>query len=195
MSSVERVRTSRPLLALLIAAGFGCLTAGLVNLADHPLARFGGYLLNAGWAWAGLAVLAGAIAAKPLAGAATGWLAAGVALFAFDTTDAFVDGTALTTALRADLSWWAVSLVFCPLLGFVGSQVRRADRIGLLARLVVPVGAALEMVVRPPGGGVHPQAQWAQWTAWILAALTVLLLLRRRSVRSAATAPSGRRRL
>jgi hypothetical protein len=173
------VPSSRLPTALAIAVGFGCLTAGLVNLAEHPAARLGGYLLNAGWAWAGLSVLAGALVVRPVPGAVTGWLAAGVALFAFDATDAVVHHASLGSALRADLSWWAVSLLFCPLLGLVGSTARRPGRSGLLARLVVPAGAALEMVVRPPGGGLQPEALWAQVTVWVLAALCTVVLLGR----------------
>lgn len=165
--------------ALALAVGFGVLTAGLVNLAEHPGARFGGYLLNAGWAWAGLSVLAGALVARPVPAAVTGWLAAGCALFAFDATDAVVRGAPLVSALRADLPWWAVSLVSCPLLGLVGSQLRRPDRLGLLARLVVPAGAALEMVVRPPGGGLHPEALAVQVVVWAVAAVTAAVLLTR----------------
>lgn len=171
--------TRRLPIALTVAVGFGCLTAGLVNLAEHPAARFGGYLLNAGWAWAGLSVLAGALVARPVLGAVTGWLAAGCALFAFDATDAVVRGAPLVSALRADLSWWAVSLVFCPLLGLVGSQLRRPDRLGLPARLVVPAGAALEMVLRPPGGGLHPEALGVQVSVWAVAAGTAVVLLTR----------------
>ncbi|MFI6316880.1 hypothetical protein ACIBG8_05145 [Nonomuraea sp. NPDC050556] len=49
------------------------------------------------------------------------------------------------------LVWWVASVVLGGPLGVVGAWARRPGVVGLLARLTVPVGAAVQMVVLPPG--------------------------------------------
>ncbi|GAB3261799.1 hypothetical protein GCM10027425_25400 [Alteromonas gracilis] len=100
-------------------------------------------VLNSGTVWAGLSVLAGWLVRRPAlaaaAGAGAGLLAllvhygAGVALGVFGT-DAF----------SSNATWFAAAVVAGPALGLVGAAARRTEALGLLARLVVPVGAVLE---------------------------------------------------
>jgi hypothetical protein len=181
------VPAPRLLLPLVLATCFGALNAVLA-VSARPAAEFVGQLLNAGWAWAGLAVLAGALVREPLLGAVAGVLSAGSALFAFDAVDALLREVSLVDALSADRLWWAAGLLFCPGLGVVGTQVRRPGTLGLLARLVVPTGAALEAGVRLDGQGVR----WTVWTAAAAVSLTLLTHHRRAVRESGGRAASGR---
>lgn len=100
-------------------------------------------VLNSGTVWAGLSVLAGWLVRRPapaaLAGAGAGLLAllvhygVGVALGVFG-----LDG------FSSNASWFVAAVVAGPVLGLVGAAARRTDALGLLARLVVPIGALLE---------------------------------------------------
>ncbi|MBB2901609.1 hypothetical protein FHR75_002424 [Kineococcus radiotolerans] len=172
--------SSRPLVVLALATGFGALNAAL-DLSSSPEARFGGSLLNAGWAWAGLAVLAGALVRTPRRAAAAGWLATSAALLAFALADALLRAVAPAATLRGDATWWAASLLVCPVLGFLGSRVRDPGPLGLLARLLVPLGAALEALVLPPGPAGDPVAVAARAATWLLAAAGALAALRHRA--------------
>ena len=110
-----------------------------------------GLLANAGSVWAGLAVLAGwfvvrrrpALVIGPVAlvAAVAGYYVAGVLLG--DRADVGFSG--LTGVLRL---WLTAAVVVGPVLGLVGHLARRADLLGVLARLVVPAAVLLEVVVR-----------------------------------------------
>jgi hypothetical protein len=53
------------------------------------------------------------------------------------------------SGLFSDLVFWSLSAVLLgPLLGLIGWRSRRRDLVGLLYRLVVPVGALAEMMMR-----------------------------------------------
>jgi hypothetical protein len=128
-------------------------------------------LLDGGWAWAGLAVAAGWLAGAPVRGA----LAAVVALLA--ATTAYY---ALDSELREEpfalywpelQRWWLASVACGPALGAVGAYVGRGGVRGLLAGLVVPVGALVQTVVLPPGSGnliVTPEMRLA-WAIVLVA--------------------------
>lgn len=84
--------------------------------------------------------------------------------------------------------WWFASVIFGGPLGCVGACVRRPGAIGLLARLTVPVGAAVQMVVLPPGRNEVVEAI-GKTVVWMAAAVSIgfvvahfLLVRRRRSV-------------
>jgi hypothetical protein len=117
--------------------------------------EFASLILDAGWAWAALAVLAGWLGTRQATG--------GRSLFrgAVSGLSALLCATAAYYGLDAVIdhdTWWGVateywmigSVLFGPVLGIVGALTRRRGWLGLLAGLVVPVGALLQLVVLPP---------------------------------------------
>ncbi|MFF0307471.1 hypothetical protein ACFYSC_08580 [Streptosporangium sp. NPDC004379] len=160
--------------ALAAGAGFGAATSLTNVLSNHyadlesRAATTGGVsaleivsvLVDSGWAWAGFAVLIGwlvACAGEDRPGTAVrAAAAAALALLAATAAYSFVDtvrgGGPLSSWYESEpLFWWVTSILFGAPLGAVGACARRPDVAGLLARLVVPVGAAVQMVVLPPG--------------------------------------------
>lgn len=135
-------------LALLSLASDVTTSAQLSGDADGLLtARWTvSKLLNAGVAWAGLPVLAGWLVRRPGPAAAAGVAAAVGALVVH-----YAVGTALGVfgpgIWTSNLSWFVVAAVTAGPLGLVGALARRRGPVGLLCRLVVPVGAVLEPVV------------------------------------------------
>ena len=135
-------------LALLSLASNVTTSAQLAGDADGLLtARWTvSKLLDAGAAWAALPVLAGWLVRRPGPAAATGVAAAVGALVVHHAV-----GTALGVfgpgIWTSNLSWFVVAAVTAGPLGLVGALARRRGTVGLLARLVVPVGALLEPVV------------------------------------------------
>ncbi|WP_246178626.1 hypothetical protein [Actinomadura decatromicini] len=78
------------------------------------------------------------------------------------------------------------SIVFGLPLGAVGGCAGRRGAAGLVARLIVPVGASVQMVVLPPGRNevIQTVGQAVVWTA--AAAITVLVVVRHLRRRPAA---------
>lgn len=180
----------RLLAPLALATGFGVVNAVLVHLHAHPVAEFGSHVLNAGWAWAGLAVAAGALLGSPRLGAVAGGLAAGTALAAYYVTDAALRDVSLATSAAGDAIWGAATVLVCPLLGFVGTRLRRPGTPGLLAGLVVPVGAAVEMLLLPPGPP-SPAVTWTRWVVGVLAVAGVVLAARTHVVHGEVRPPAA----
>jgi hypothetical protein len=58
--------------------------------------------------------------------------------------------------------WWLASLTLGPFLGAVGASLVRSGMIGLLAGLIVPVGALVETIFLEPGlaSSSRPAAVW-----------------------------------
>lgn len=179
----------RLLLVLLLAAGFGALNAVLVHLHARPLAEFGSHVLNAGWAWAGLAVAAGALTRTRALGALAGATAALVGLATYYLVDAALRDVSVATSARGDLIWGAASVLVCPVLGVLGSRIGRPGVVALLAALLVPVGALAEMLLLPPGPP-SPAVTWTRWTVGLLALAAIAAVLRFRP--RSAPATSGR---
>jgi hypothetical protein len=145
-------------------------------------AEFASLLLDAGWAWAATAVLAGWLVsqpARPAPGMARGALAGGLALVCATTTyygvDLFFDGG----------NWWAGvtrywligSVLLGPPLGTVGALIRRTGPTGTVAALLVPAGAALQMALLPPPPDSR-MAEPVQLSIWIAAAVATGLIVR-----------------
>ncbi|WP_433256108.1 hypothetical protein ACQPYK_16425 [Streptosporangium sp. CA-135522] len=134
-------------------------------------------LLDSGWAWAGLAVLAGSLATRarqrglgartPARGAVAGVVALLAATAAYYAVDTVVHGVSLGSYGLDTVYWWVASVLFGPILGAIGSCARQPGAIGVLAKLTVPVGAAVQMVVMPPGRNevIMTIGQWVVWTA------------------------------
>jgi hypothetical protein len=86
--------------------------------------------------------------------------------------------------------WWVASVAFGSVLGAVGAAIRCPGLTGLLARLVVPVGAAAEMVWLPRWGntfGPDPVLESVRSVVWVTSALCVIALV------SGAVVPSHNR--
>lgn len=75
--------------------------------------------------------------------------------------------------------WLAGSVVFGPALGAVGAAIRWPGPVGLVGALVVPVGAALQMVVVPLPAESR-MAVPVTVTVWCAAAVAVVLAVRPR---------------
>jgi hypothetical protein len=158
-------------------------------------AEFAGLMLDAGWAWAATAVLAGwwvSRHARPAAGMLRGALAGGLAL-----------GFATTAYYGADLlfdgsAWWGVtprfwliaSVLLGSPLGVVGAATGLPSPTGVVTALVVPAGAALQTAVLPPPAA-SLMAQPVRWSIWIAAAVAAVLVARSSRSRSAVASPAG----
>ncbi|MET8214065.1 hypothetical protein ABZT51_51390 [Streptomyces sp. NPDC005373] len=167
---------------LAAGVGFGAATS-LVNALSSPFAELGmplkgtvwagaakvlSLLMDAGWSWAALAVAMGWLAGTRVRGALVGALVLLAATGAYYVTDASVAGAGTDM-----VAWSVVGLPFGLALGLVGSAIRRPGLIGLLAALIVPVGAAVQMVVLPPRPHVTltPSIVLAEAIVWTAAAL------------------------
>ncbi|MFF4774261.1 hypothetical protein ACFY05_15500 [Microtetraspora fusca] len=211
-------RPAEILTALAVGAGFGAATSLVNALSDSyadfesrayttsgwSIAEIVSVLLDSGWAWAGLAVAVGwlitrAREGRPPAPAWGGALAGALALLAATAAYSIVDtirsGGQLPWYTSEPPLWWVASVVFGAPLGAVGACVKRPGAIGLLARLTVPVGAAVQMVVLPPGRNEVVQAI-GRTVVWTAAAVSVgfivvrfLLVERRRRSQAAAESP------
>ncbi|MCT9929779.1 hypothetical protein N5079_06040 [Planotetraspora sp. A-T 1434] len=203
--------------ALAVGAGFGAATS-LVNALSHTyadlesrayttsgwsIAEIMSVLLDSGWAWAGLAVAVGwlvthAKESRPTAlargGAAAGALALLAATAAYSIVDTIHSGAQFPWYESEPPVWWVASVVFGAPLGAVGACAKRPGAIGLLARLTVPVGAAVQMVVLPPGRNevvetIGKTIVWAVAAASIGFVVVRFLLERRRRSLAGADSP------
>jgi len=143
-------------------------------------ARFLGFLLDAGWAWAAVAVAVGWLAGGRLRSALAGAGALVAATTAYYAMDSWARGEPFLGHLPELYRWWVAGTVLGAALGVVGAAGRRPGTTGLLAQLVVPLGAAVQMAVSPPGFGGSPvpaEAVAARWLVWTGAVLTAALVL------------------
>lgn len=152
-------------------------------------AEFVSLILDAGWAWAATAVLVGWLVSRhapPRSGMLRGALAGGLALV-FATTayygvDLLFDGGV----------WWGVatrywligSVLLGPPLGVAGALIRLPGPIGVVAALVVPAGAALQMVILPPPSDSR-MAEPVRLSIWVAATVATALIVRGIRCRSA----------
>ncbi|MEV4096637.1 hypothetical protein [Streptosporangium saharense] len=182
--------------ALVLGAGFGAATS-LVNAVSYHYADFESeaatisgaspieivsVMIDSGWAWAGAAVAMGWLVARTgvnrpeenRAGALAQGAAAGVvALLAATAAYGFADTVQSGGPyLPEQPIWWVASVVLGAPLGAVGACAVRPGTTGLLARLVVPVGAAVQMAVLPPGRNERIVVI-GQTVVWTLAAVCV----------------------
>jgi hypothetical protein len=203
--------------ALAVGAGFGAATS-LVNALSDSYADLGSrayttsgwsvaeimsVLLDSGWAWAGLAVAVGWLVtrgreSRPRAlaqGGAAGALALLAATAAYSIVDTIRSGGQFPWYESESPVWWFASVVFGALLGAVGACVKRPGAIGLLARFTVPFGAAVQMIVFPPGRNEVVE-NIGKTIVWTVAAASIgfivvrfLLVERRRHSVTAAESP------
>lgn len=181
--------------ALLIGTGFGAATS-LVNAVSHHYAdlesriattsgasviEIMSVLLDSGWAWAGSAVAVGWLVtrageSRPAAlaqGAVAGALSLLAATAAYSVVETIRSDGSLSSWYESEpLVWWITSVIFGAPLGAVGACVKRPGVIGLLARLTVPVGAAVQMIVLPPGRN-EVIAAIGKTVVWVAAAMSI----------------------
>lgn len=178
--------TSSVLGASALGAGFGAATS-LSNGFASPFepdsfARVASLVLDAGWAWAGLAVVAGWLAGAPARGAVAGALALIAATSAYFGMDSIIREEPFAWYWPELLRWWLASVVFGPGLGAVGAYMRRPGVRGLLAGLTVPAGATVQMLVLPPGAETPietPAMKWARLIVVAAAAVGAAVVLTR----------------
>jgi len=179
-----------------VGAGFGALDSA-VNAASSPYSAIGGrlagtgwatllrflsFVLDAGWAWAALAVAAGcSVGGRARSAVAGGIVLVAAATFYYGADSWFLDES-YSLFLPELRNWVVAGVILGALLGLVGAKIGRRGVVGLIAGLVVPVGAAVQMLVMPPGLGganVSAEAVWARWIVWVAAAMTAVLVLAR----------------
>jgi hypothetical protein len=149
-------------------------------------AEFVSFLLDTGWAWAAVAVLVGWLITRRGGtarnrggnGVLVPALAGCVALLAATAADyglnALFDGGPLQASAAG--FWLTRSVLLGLPLGAVGALTRRPGPTGVLAGLVVPVGAVLNMALLPPQPD-SPMARPAIATVWLTSLLLALLVL------------------
>lgn len=147
--------------ACALGLAFGAVTSmsnGILSPSDEgaiaTAVRVTSHVLDAGWAWAAVAFVAGCLAGSPARGAAAGFVALVAATIAYYGMDSILREEPLSLYWREMLRWWLGSAIFGPVLGCIGAYARRPGVVGLLAGLVIPIGAAAQMVLMPPGGAV-----------------------------------------
>jgi hypothetical protein len=143
-------------------------------------AEFASLILDAGWAWAATAVLAGWLVSRPVRPCAAmlrGAVAGGLALLFATAVDygvnALVDGGTWWGTLSR--FWLVGSVLLGPPLGCAGALIRRPGLVGTLAALLVPAGAALQMALLPSA----PESRMAgpaRAIVWVAAAVTTVLI-------------------
>ncbi|GAB2647705.1 hypothetical protein GCM10027068_28940 [Prescottella soli] len=182
--------------ALVLGSGFGAVTS-VMNEVASPMGAIGSriagtgwastaevttLLLDAGWAWAALAVVAGALTGVRMSGAAAGALALISATTVYYLSDSILREEPLALYGPELVQWSIAAAVLGLPLGAVGASINDAGVIGLLAGLTVPVGAAVQMLVLPPSTGAsaaNPAAAWAQGIVFAAAAVAAAVVTAR----------------
>ncbi|GAA4898842.1 hypothetical protein GCM10025789_16040 [Tessaracoccus lubricantis] len=115
-------------------------------------------LANSGTAWAGLLVLAGRIVRDPRQAAAAGILSGWLSL-AIHYGLGQLAGIFTPHIWAENLNWFLITGAVGAPLGLVGAATGRADGLGQLSRLVIPLGAVVEPFYR----GMFAQPDVAPW--------------------------------
>lgn len=120
-------------------------------------------VVNSGTVWAGLPVLAGRIMRRPGPAALAGVLVSEAALVVHYAVGSLT-GTMPWSIWGNNLSWFVIALLLCAPLGLIGALTHHLDTWGLLARLVVPAGAVMEVATShffDSSAGVDTADRWA----------------------------------
>ncbi|WP_431219844.1 hypothetical protein [Leifsonia xyli] len=156
----EAPSRAAPKIALtLLLLGLGGLIYGiLTSLANaSPDWAIASKIIGIGWSWAALGIVASAVVPRmPIRGALVCLLCAVVAYYLADgarglytAADAGTGSSSIAWGvLAAEMAPWAVAAVVLGIpLALIGAALRRPDMLGLLSRLAIPVGAAVEYFV------------------------------------------------
>jgi hypothetical protein len=122
-----------------------------------------------------------------LRGALTGGLALVCATTAYYSLDLLFDGGAWWG--MATRYWLIGSVLFGPPLGAVGALTWRTGPIAIVAALLIPAGAALQVLLLPPPPDSR-MAEPVQLSIWIAAAVSTVLIYRGTGRRGAAASPA-----
>lgn len=142
---------------------------------------------NAVCVWAGLAVFAGWVLRHPLPAALAGVLSQLVAVASYYGFALVFANRRGSSQILSDMEHWLlVAVVVGPLLGLMGSGLRRADWLGLINAVLLPVGALVDVLrfQHPAKFEVMP------WSAAVQVLLVVLA-----AVLGAAAHRAARRKL
>ena len=167
---------------LLAVCGLGVAFGAATSLSNwlgsqfdaDSIARIPSLILDAGWTWAAFGILAGWLASAPRPSSAPRFLHAALAsalgliaaTVAYFGVDAIVRDEPLGSYTAEMVRWWAASILAGPILGLVGALARSPTVPGLLARLVIPVAATLQMLGIP--SAISPVASPAVTAARLL---------------------------
>lgn len=168
--------------AAVLGAGFGAATSLINDLSSSygklgnglegtrwtwvsDVAEVGSLLLDVGWAWAAVAVAAGWVGGAGAIGrgAVAGIVSLMAATAAYFVMDSLLREESVNGYLGEARYWWLASLTLGPLLGAVGASLVRFGVIGLLAGLIVPVGALVQTLFMQPdlAASSRPERVWA----------------------------------
>ncbi|WP_166385559.1 DUF6518 family protein [Catellatospora methionotrophica] len=145
-------------------------------------AEFLSLILDSGWAWAAVAVAAGWLVSKGLRSPASallvGALGGCIALLGATLVYSILETLFqhVTLGVRTLLFWLVLSVVLGLPLGAVGAAIRRPGWVGALAALVVPLGAALGVVVDAPAAE-SPAAGVVKLLVWAVAATAAVIVV------------------
>ncbi len=174
--------SSRLVACLMLGAVWGALSS-FTNAEASPFGVAVAVVVNAGWAWAGVAVAAGWVVRTVVRGAAAGVLALFAMTTAYYGMDSILRDEPFGSYWYEMRVWWLASLVFGAVLGAIGGSIRRPGLVGLLAGLAVPVGATVEMILLPREGAafgvVNPVYDWLRPVVWAAAAAVTAGLVAR----------------
>lgn len=155
---------SRVLGAVIAGALFGVLVS-LVNAASSPYTSLGASLtgtalatplqvlsqmIGIGWAWAALGVVAGWWTRTLVRSGAAGALALLGAVVTYYVSDSVLLEQPVTDFAGELVLWGVASMVVGAPLGLIGALTHHRGLLGLMAALVVPAGAALQLLVVDP---------------------------------------------
>ena len=168
--------------------------AGWTGVVDA--AEVGSLLVDVGWAWAAVAVAAGWLAGSVGRGAAAGAVSLIAATAGYYVTDSLLRDESLGGYVGEARYWMLASLLFGPLLGAVGASLVRSGVTGLLACLIVPVGALVQTFFLRPGlaSSGRPAAVWALAIVFAAAVASISLAVTR-FVTERSRTPAGERSL
>lgn len=177
----------RVALVLVGAVVFGVLS----SLSNGGSSGFT-YVLNSGWSWAAVMMLAGWVVHGGVVGALVSTAVGVCAAFVFYTCEILRLGTGADliaalhdpSVLSRTAPWALIAVLLGPGLGVLGGLMRVPRVVGFLSMLIIPVGASLEMVWVPlwDVNAEGPQLLIAQVLTWV-AALVVVVLATLRLVR------------
>ncbi len=100
-------------------------------------------ITNSGTAWAGIGILGGWLVRRPGIAAAAGVVATGIAVYAHAGLG-HLAGIYDSGIWASNVEWLIAPVVVGAPLGLIGALARRRSPWGLLARLIVPLGALAE---------------------------------------------------